>query len=273
MHLLRVPPRLRRAMPLGHPEPGQLAGDPPDRLAGDEPVEHPPHPLRLVLAYHKTLLRLGPAAGELRGPVCVQVVRRVPEREVAGAAVGHDPPLLAAVDAVLQVAERLSVVKLEHLQLPPAGRGVDALSGRDEPAASEDEILDERVRVLGAGEPGLVVDSQHRNLAAGDHVAQPLEPVAGGLGARLGLVVDDDDLQPDDPQPGQRGADLPLLVGAAVGPLHVGGIPAVDDDVLARHRILPRTRDEFRPGCSRPRRLRWRGGRLTRGRNPRTPRH
>ena len=51
------------------------------------------------------------------------------------------------------------------------GPGVEVDRRRPVAAAGEDEVLDERVRVLGAGEPGLVVDRQHCDLAAGHHVS------------------------------------------------------------------------------------------------------
>jgi hypothetical protein len=110
-------------------------------------------------------------------------------------------------------------------------------SRRDEPTAGENQILNERVGVGGAAEPRLVIHGQNQDFAASDHPTELLEPITVGLGAGLGLVVDDNGLDAGqvDAVPGRPGADLTLLVGATLGPLHVARIATLDHDFLGNH--------------------------------------
>ena len=232
--LLVVPSECSCSPPLGYALAGQFLGDPGDGAALDKPGEDLAHPTGLLLADTQALLGFGPTPFQLLRPVRVEVIRIVAVGEVAGAAVVQHAPFLPPPDQVAEIADGGAVLHLHRFdaQFPSFLERVDALAGGDEPAACKNEVLDECAGVVRPCQAGLVVDGQDGHLAPSDHRQQFLVAVSAALGARLGLVADDQGALCGHAEPGQVASDIALLVVAAVRALHVRRVARVDDDRL-----------------------------------------
>ena len=106
----------------------------------------------------------------------------------------------------------------------------------------KDQIPNITDGVLAPCQAALVVHRQDTHLVVFDHPCQFLKPFAIGPGSGYGLVPNDNDIATEiDPANREGLSNLPFLIVATLGSLHVTGEPRVDHDTSLTHNA-PRKR-------------------------------